>query len=407
MDFFTVKRFGYVCCATKPNMRFKMNVHKLTALLVTVFVMSSPFKAYSQNQCSSLFSKPSVYGESFPYLKKLDNSNVDLIEALVKNPKDIDSVTVDQKIAELAVLAEQYFKANDIKFEKLSSSIGFKSLKDTDHYSTFYPIYRLKGSKDGDEISRLMYGAQSNSKNEGHPLKIVFDLFYQIKFPDSSGHFNPESITVNIGSHVISQEIAGLSTILRHEIQHYFEQVKVLTGKMTLARITCSEAFPKESGPYSSFLRIDELETHLRDLRSLLNNDLMESKDNKLVNVITSEENMKVIKKLRPPIAKKKFKRILKLIEDSKLALNNIEGLGPSSIFLNNKTGGIEVSFVFLPAPYSILKIELLGLLGKENDIKNKQKIDESVKQIVDWSRLRIQQIENEVKLLAFKLHPE
>ena len=118
----------------------KSNTMSIGSFILTIVVLLGTVKTYSQNLCASLFAKPSVYGSSFPYLKELNNSSVDLIKVLKNKPQDLDSSVVDQKIAALSVLAEKYFDSNDIKFEKLGSSMTFKNLKYFEEYSTFYPL---------------------------------------------------------------------------------------------------------------------------------------------------------------------------------------------------------------------------------------------------------------------------
>lgn len=379
----------------------------LVFIFVTIFATLITVKAHSKNRCEGLFAKPSVYGTSLNHLKLLDYNTLDLLEALKNNPREIDRVMLDAKIAQITILAEKYFESNALFFEKKDTTISVKNLKDTEQYTLQYPVYSIYGSKEGDGISRLMYGAQSKLKTKNYSLNIVFDLLYKIKYPDFSGHFIAEGGTIFIGSHVISEDIAGLGATLRHEIQHYFEQTKMLNGNMTLSRISFTESkvSAQENGPYSNFLRMDEIETHLRDLRTSLNVNLMNAKDKKLFDVIAATENITAIKQIRPRIAKEIYKRIWILIDRSKVTLKNIKNVRefPSTV-INTDTGAVTVEFVGLPPPYSTVKIELSGRLNHKEDIINRQKIFNSIKEVIQWNEKRVQKIEAELLFLATKL---
>ncbi|MNL25143.1 hypothetical protein D3C87_1466140 [compost metagenome] len=61
----------------------------------------------------------------------------------------------------------------------------------------------------------------------------------------------------------------NFDNLLRHEMAHYFEQQKLKAGKFTLARFQLRQNKANPNEPYAVGVRLDELETHLRDLRSI------------------------------------------------------------------------------------------------------------------------------------------
>lgn len=368
-----------------------------------IILLISSF-AKAQVRCENLFQKPSIYGSSFANFKELNNAYADLIEILKNKPNMIDSEILDSTITNISEHAEKYFDSNGIAFEKLGGSLSIKNLKDMESYTVFYPIYRLTGSKDGDEISRMIYGAQNYSKDKNHSLKIVFDILYQMRYLDSYGEFNPRSKALFIGPQVIFYQIAGLSSTLRHEIQHYFENIKLQNGEMTLSRISFTEPFPQEKGPYANFLSMDEIETHLRDLRTILNSDLMNAKDNKLSTVIERKETLDAFRKARPAVAKETCEKLQGMIQNTRSALKNIKDVSAFSASVNSGTGAIEIGFIGLPPPYSIVKIQLTGLIGAEKALLNKQELENLSKKVIEWNEQRVQEIETELRSLVLKL---
>jgi len=390
---------GYII-AINGNMDVKTRKAYLIKSLVSLFVTLLGISAQGQMSCENIFSRPSVYKDSFLPLKKDNNSTEDLLAVLKTKPQELTSKELEAKIHDLQIFAEEYFNAAGISFEKLTTSVRIKNLKDAPEFTFFYSIYRITGSANGDEMSRLMNGVQANPKFLSHRLTIIFDPLYQVNYPDSAGHFLAATNSLFIGPHVIAREVAGLSTTFRHEIQHYLEQIKIINGEMTLARVVFWEMAPKDQEPYADYLRVDELETHLRDIRTLLNSQNLAAKDKKLSNVI-SANSLTGIKKIREPVLKEQIERLGKLINKSRTVTENIKAtLNWDMAAINKRTGGIEISFHNLNSSYSNAKIELLGLIPPES-IEDREKIKTALSNLIEWQKLRINQIETELKSLS------
>lgn len=395
--------------ANRLSMTFRSPIIIYAQITMTIFVCCASLLANAQGACSDLFSNVSAYRESFLPLKDLNNSTADLIEVLKNSPQGLDPVMLESKLSELEGKAEAYFQSAGIPFEKFSTSTQIKNLKGDANYTLFYPIYRLSGSVKGDEISRLIYGVKSNPSLKENELKVIFDLLYMMNY-QSNGHFNPPSKTLFVGPHVLAQEVAGLGATFRHEVQHYFEQHKLIKGEMTLARMSLWEMSPVKDEAYAGFLRVDELETHLRDLRSLIHR-AQTNKDQKLLDVLKSEEKLDGIKKTRQAVIESTYTRLESLIKKSQTTIANLEAEmksgGFNSLAIDKKTGEVEAGFIFLPPPYSSAKIELQGLL-KADDLSDKvasrEKAKAAILQILNWNKLRIDQIANELKDLSVKV---
>lgn len=266
----------------------------------------------------------------------------------------------------------------------------------------FYANYRLTGSAQGDEISRMINGVQANPHFTELLLKFHYDPLYRINYQDSSGHFVPESRTLFIGPHVIAGEFAGFNTTLRHEIQHYFEEIKVIDGKMSLARVSFSEHQQKQDIPYGDFLNVDELETHLRDLRALKNAQKLTAKDKKIVGSIGAEK-FESVKSARASMILFKANVLKVLIQNSRIATANLASSGNwSAVSLNPVTGGIEVLYQGMNPPYSMALVKLRGLLPAGVLAENAQ-IKAEVEKVLKWQKARIDQIEAEFNKLEQK----
>lgn len=178
--------------------------------------------------------------------------------------------------------------------------------------------------------------------------------------------------------------------------------MKVLNGENTLARAVFTEEAPKSTDrPYAKFLRMDELETHLRDLRLIKNQKLWQSRDLRLAQVMAGQK-VAQITKARAFMIHEKISTLSTLTENSLAMLKNLEGLKPENVTVNKRTQAIEVHFAGLSGPYSSARIELTGLLPVD-EIQDLQKIEALAKQVLSWQRTRVEQVAHELTELKQK----
>ena len=89
------------------------------------------------------------------------------------------------------------------------------------------------------------------------------------------------------------------------------------------------------------------------------------------------------------------------IIQKSKLAMENILNADDYSEHSSNvETGFNVVYYGSLPPPYSSAKIDLTRLLSPV-EMNNKIKINDKIKEIIEWNLNRINQVEAEMKALA------
>lgn len=387
-------------------MMFQRN-YRIQILSGLVIIISlSGFQTSAQETVNTVQPKTSGYRESFQALKDLNNKANRL--TIDSEPENLTKSSLASEIANIADLSESYFQAAGFQFEKRFAAVHFAKLKDAEDYTTFAPIYYLNGTKNGDENARLIYSVQANPKFKEEMLSVFYDPIYTYKHSSSLGHFETSTHTLYIGPKVLSGEILRTNTVLRHEIQHYLERMKVNQGQQSLNRLALGQPELKEShGPYSDFLNVDELEAHLRDLRMFMHEQELAAIDAKLAQAMASLEKLKLLQAIRIQHRAHKIEVLKKIIADGKIMVGIIEAELKKSqelfVSVDKATNDPEVIFKNLPGPFTTAYVNLAGLFpnGKIPEPADAKK---AIVEIIGWSKVRIHETEKEFEQLTAKI---
>lgn len=376
-----------VVVAKVLRMKLIRNRVVMTSFLLTIFVMLISNYAQAQLMCAELFQKQPSLSESNE-LKALKNFSETFIRNIQYNPAKLTVNSVDSGFRLLERISEDYFKRAQIDFVKVPRSIEVKNLKDKESFVFQYTGYKLKGSADGDEIARLINGVQTNPKLKDFPVAFVFDPLLALSYPGHGANFSWwQKLTIRFGPNAVLNTNKGENSFLRHEIQHYFEVIKLLSGQMTLSRIKLSndQTDLSDTNVNGTHLTADEAEAYLRDSRYSLSR--IKAGDNRGSYPSAFQGNMILIRGF--------IKNIRKNISQAEHALV----LGQRE-YLIEEDGKLVVNFLNPVADkdgYKKTKFILNGLISVE-DFKDTSKADAVVSHIFTWSRQRLLEIEKELQ---------
>lgn len=349
--------------------------------------------------CGGLFVKPSVYGESFAPLNDLNAASKKFIQEVLNHQLVLDPLVVHSRILELENLSEKYLISAGIPFSKTLSLFNLKDKNGKTIHSTGHGVYHLQGSRYGDETARLLEGIFANSRLHAQPLQVLFDPLYGLNHPNSVGHFDPQTRLLLIGPNVIVEGTKGIRSTLRHEIQHYLEQIEILHGKMSLGRLSFWESNPKQEIPYAKYIRLDELETHLRDLREVLNARMALAKDKKLTKAVNSEETMQEIRSERKKAAIDKENKIHRMLNHAEMMVHGIKRALETSEYTVRTfkdLNKVEIAIKGLSGPYSEVRIDLTSIVPLEKS-QDRKEIESAMQTILKWTEQRVREIEKRV----------
>lgn len=384
-------------------MNYKAIPLKLFLSLGAIFVTCLPINAMAAGQCESVFStNVSYFKESMEPIRALSRMSLVLKDKYLKGSEQLTQKEVVDQLTEMRQLAETYFDKAGISYEIQWTSFGFKNLKDSANYNSKYPVYKIKGSKHGDEVSRMIYGVLSHPLYRKKAVTFQFDLLYGIK-AESVGHYDTGTNIIHIGPYSLAAEISGLTNTVRHEVQHYFEHMKILEKKQTTARISFSEAHPKSKDPYHDYFRLDEIETHLRDLRTMLSFDSRAAKDKLFAGHVTPEVWNNILAN-RKVVISDKFETLDMMLTNSDKILGHLqEKTYPNAFFENHANGEWMGAYLLDGYSYSVVRIDFYGLLPKPQYEMTKPEISKIVKETLDWNHKRVREIRVEFEKLKLK----
>lgn len=368
----------------------------MVSAMVTVFVTLLGIQTQAANACYGSHLKSSYYGVSFTSLRDLNRATEILVEKIEKNSAEMKADLIQNEVSKISELSEEYFKAAGIGFEKKLKYVQIDRTADGDNYNIFYPYFQISGSAKGDEVARLIHGIQRNPKFQGKPPMFIFDPMYMLNYPGSRGSFVRQTKAILVGVNTFAMAVLGVATTLRHESQHYIENMKISRGEMTLARLEMNNY---TSSSYKDFLMADEMEAHLRDLRSLRNKNRNNSIDAKLDNLL--EEGKLVNVKEGRVLGKRYNLEKMQLFSD--LTLQTIEALEVltkreawQSVQINQALNALEVSFVLSGTNFRTAKLDMTGILTLEQ-AQDKNLVRQKVLEVLSWNKQRIQKINQEV----------
>jgi hypothetical protein len=194
--------------------------------------------------------------------------------------------------------------------------------------------------------------------------------------------------------------------------------MKIASGKMTLARIEMknpeniklaqksSVASPQQPRSlYQDQFAVDEIESVLRELRLSFNSYKMQKIDEHLLSIGVSKESLQFIQQdMRAHYNRLLIESMKQFIFYSKANLESLLRTLQKSkndqlpvVVLSN--GELRIQLKVKSNAFPIVEINLDKLLTNE-DLKDNKKIRLAIIQLLNWSKSRIENIENE--LLSF-----
>ena len=384
------------------GMRFTVTKAVISSFLGALIVSAIPLSTLAAGRCESVFGNSSYLKESLTSARATNNAVVDFFRKYKNSPHELTVEQVRAEVNSFGKKAMLYFADAGIEAQSRMEICKFKNLKDSQEFVISYPVFTLKGSRSGDEVARLINGIHSNPKFSKHPVEVEFDSLYLFK-NNSMGHYDSEGNRISIGPHVIADEIRGVSNTLRHEAQHYFEQMKIYDNQMSMARISFSESSNKSGEPYGNYFRMDELETHLRDIRTLLNFKARAEKDKTLFKSLDADIIAK-IKGDRPRYIEDKMQIMSQLMKNSETMMTHLKSQlanrSPDQISNTKMPGESMAVYVVDDLPYSIVRVNLYGVFNKPQYEMSRGEIQQGIEKVFIWHSNRLQAIKKEFESL-------
>jgi hypothetical protein len=236
----------------------------LTVLSI-VSIVSPSAHARSGNACSLAVTEGDADLASATQLKTLYRT-FHKLGPIFSEEAPASAEILQKRVDAIQSAAKTYFKAAKIGYEMqpvitVSLAVGDRA------YDVAIREMIVTGSLDGDATSRLFYAFGSDQKN---PATFRFIPTLTIDGRLHTAGYDPIPQTIEFGPTALTDRFLGFGDPLRHEVQHHFEEIKIRNGSFTLARFVFSNTGDPNAEMYDARLSLDELETHLRDLRHLL-----------------------------------------------------------------------------------------------------------------------------------------
>jgi hypothetical protein len=364
---------------------FPMNIRAfllgLVALSLTFVVGLSKAYAVSANRCERLFTR-ALEVEAFIALKPFINARAEL------NAKKPD---FHKWIAETEHAGEVYFERANIRFEKIAEERTF--IWDGKVYpNVITNQYRILEGSDIDSNARLIKGFYTETLNDS--VGIIIDPFYTLINKDSIGHFELATNSVFISQRGLFDKDTRIDNVLRHEIRHYFESQKIKKNKKSLARFALNGDLI-EGVHYSDHASLDELETHIRDLRTL--RDLSPDKWDFFLDVPLEATTLERHRSERNATQELKIEVIKRLSKDALASFAEVRkaarysGFG-ATLYPNNT---FSYNFLLKNSPYSELRVLITGPNPRE---VTPDQIMPKIIDNIDFAEKRVHEILKEVQ---------
>jgi len=371
------------------------------SFILSLTLLTSNNLAHAQQTCAQVFTASAAAPANLKAAHvALERASQSLLFTIRNKPHTLDVATFEASMRQIEKLTEEYFNAAGIGFKKNGRLSAVKGLKDSGYYMALHQVYVLSGSAQGNEVARLLYGLQSHPDFKKHPAKVILDPLYAINNQDSYAHFTGSNYQIGIGSHVFMHNKLGIGADFRHEIQHYIEQVKIQKGEMSLARLELKNPDGKKEVAYSDYLKMDEIESHLRDLRYYTNTEKLAK--------IDAKNKMPEITESRADMVLESLERQQRFIRDSRKVLSVIKKSISNNYFLGrleiiNEKDSLKVKMELAKGPYPQATINLTGLL-KPEDVQDSSKVKAAILNYFEWSEKRIAEVELELHRMESRL---
>jgi hypothetical protein len=252
----------------------------------------------------------------------------------------------------------------------------------------------VRGRADGNSMSQFL---NAFGKDKKSPVTFIFIPTLTVDHRSYTAAYDPAPEVVEFGATALTDWFFGFGHVLRHEVQHHLEEQKIREGKFSLARIILENDLDLNEHYYDAYLSLDELETHLRDLRYVLKiADRSET-----VSTIHSHdpEDMKIaLSAMREMAATEKAATLEGMIEKAR------EGVAQANSNFNPKRPKIQIASFNLAVftiknpdggTYKRTKIQVTVPEGA-----TKAEAFSALHVLIDQSQKRIDEIDREFKVL-------
>lgn len=340
--------------------------------------------------CAAVYADRSVYTTSYAPLKTLVYESYALTEAL-KTWRESGAVgeaktDLQATLQALEGYTEQYLKASGLVFRKLQTKYRMQA-KNGALIRLKYGRYLLRGTANGDELSRLIYDLQRKEINHPEPSQFVLDLFYELKYPDSGAHYVPTKHLVEIGPRSIERFVTGLATEIQHEIIHHLEERKVEAGEMSLARFEFQSGKEIKGDPYSVEFALDELITNLQDLKNISDSSRNRKIDDQLIFQMTKEK-LQTVQELRQTLRQNKKQLMDVLFQREEAQFGLLKAAVEENRYTTTESGAIEIALK--ESGYQQVTIHLNGLGSAQSEIKK------HALKVIAWAEQEIELLRQE-----------
>lgn len=248
-----------------PGMKLK-TLSFLIALLAVTFDVTVAKSYASAGKCDFVHRPPSK--ETSPVqltIKRLHDLHHDLFQTLRnKKGQTVLQKEIQSWISQIEQTSADYFQQAGIRVERENVSHPAVTFQGASIPLLSYTVFRIVGSDGNSFNGRLIKGILLHKKLKH--LHLIYDPFLSFWNPHTEGFFQPHYQELYFGGRALYGRLSGTGDIIRHELQHAFEDLKIRSGEETLANFTFHHGHDKGS-LYSSLMRADELESYLRDLR--------------------------------------------------------------------------------------------------------------------------------------------
>lgn len=366
--------------------------------------------------CENLFSTGKSSSINLNNLEKtshLQASHHALNRTLERHLKLMTRKTISEKIKSFENEIEIYLNDNKIPFTKIPTSIVLEGLNEgkfekliNPNFAIKYNLFKISGDRYGNDTSRMVYGINLAHKN----LQIIIDPLTRYKYQAQGLHLPFES-TIYLSPDSFTGKMFDYDNILRHEIQHFLENVKINKGLQSLARLTLYQNTQKDPWVYNEHFSSDEVEAYLREHR-IVSNKLKETIFNRqLMQNGTSQVQVNYLNDIRSSATAKRLTYINKFITYSKESLHELaHKIKVQNITLNEAEAGPESLLIYFDketqqvlllaqndnTSYQGLGLNLTGLVSSL-ELNNISKIKQVSLNTVLWMQNRISQIETEL----------
>lgn len=393
-------------------------------LSVNIAFTLSNSLAGAANYCSGLYSnnffEPGVVS-IFQKSKEIFQLSEELTIILGMHRDQYSSKDIELRIRRLEKAIENYFSISDISFQPITNYTMISGLKDQNSFQLRYKVYQITDSASvnrKNEMSRMVHGIQILASNHTTEVNFIMDPLLFIKNSNSFAMYIHGKRMILIAPQELLLSYVGVKNSTRHEVQHYLERMKIASGKMTLARIEMknpeniklaqksSVASPQQPRSlYQDQFAVDEVESVLRELRLSFNSYKMEKIDEHLLSIGVSKESLQFIQQdMRTHYNLLLIESMQQFIFYSKANLESLLRTLQKSkndqlpvVVLSN--GELRIQLKVKSNAFPIVEINLDKLLTNE-DLKDNKKIRLVIIHLLNWSKSRIENIENE--LLSF-----